>query len=84
MWKVKRMNVARNVVLTAADGAGGIVAYLTSRSDNEALAAEPVTQLSTMDAFVAKDERAEADSVGFMTAVLPTAIRAPSLTKTLK
>ncbi len=78
------MNIARNVVLTAADGAGGIVAYLASRSDNKALAAEPLAQRSTMDVLVAKDERAKADGADFMTAVLPTGIRAPSLTKRLK
>jgi Flp pilus assembly protein CpaB len=30
MWKVKRMNTARIVVLTIAVGAGGIAAYLAS------------------------------------------------------
>jgi pilus assembly protein CpaB len=35
MWKVKRMNTARIVVLTNAVGAGGVAAYLASGSDNE-------------------------------------------------
>ncbi len=33
MWKVKRMNTARIVVLTNAVGAGGVAAYLASESD---------------------------------------------------
>jgi hypothetical protein len=82
MWKVKRMTIARNVVLTAADGAGDIVAYPPSWSDNKVLAAEPVAQLSAIDALV-KDERAEANSTDFMMAVPPPGIRVPSLTKTL-
>ena len=32
MWKVKRMNTARIVVLIAADGVGGIAAYRANRS----------------------------------------------------
>ena len=35
MWKVKRMNTARIVVLTIAIGAGGIAAYLASGSDDK-------------------------------------------------
>jgi hypothetical protein len=31
MWKVKRMNTARIVDLTIANGAGGIAAFLASR-----------------------------------------------------
>jgi len=81
MWKVKRMNTARIVVLTTADGVGGIAAYLANRSDNTPLPAEPVARLSAIDALVAKGEPIKADS---MAAVLPTGIRAPSLTKTLK
>jgi pilus assembly protein CpaB len=34
MWKVKRMNTARIVVLTIAVGAGGIAAYPADGSDN--------------------------------------------------
>jgi hypothetical protein len=34
MWKVKRMNTARIVVLTIAVGAGGIAAYPADESDN--------------------------------------------------
>ena len=44
MWKVKRMNTARIVVLTTADIAGGIAAYLANRSDNTPLPAEPVVR----------------------------------------
>ena len=57
MWKVKRMNTARIVVLTIAVGAGGIAAYLASGSDNnKPVAAEPVTQLQTVDVLVAKSD----------------------------
>ena len=41
MWKVKRMNTARIVVLTIAV-TGGIAAYLANGSDNTSLLAEPV------------------------------------------
>ena len=34
MWKVKRMNTARIVVLTIAVGAGGTAAYSADGSDN--------------------------------------------------
>ena len=57
MWKVKRMNTARIVVLTIALGAGGIAAYLASGSDNQPAApAEPVAQLATVDILVAKND----------------------------
>ena len=36
MWKVKRMNTARIVVLATAESAGGIAAYLVTKD-------EPVT-----------------------------------------
>jgi pilus assembly protein CpaB len=49
MWKVKRMNTARIVVLANAVGAGGIAAYLTSGSDNELLPTEPVAQSQSED-----------------------------------
>ena len=55
MWKVKRMNTARIVVLTIAVGAGGIAAYLASGSDNKP-AAVPVAQLQTVDVLVAKSD----------------------------
>src|ERR1700761_2588574 len=55
MWKVKRMNRARIIVLAIAIGAGGVAAYLASGSDNRAPApAEPVAQLPTVDVLVAK------------------------------
>jgi pilus assembly protein CpaB len=34
MWKVKRMNTARMIVLTIALGAGGIAAYSPDECDN--------------------------------------------------
>ena len=55
MWKVKRMNTARIVVLTIAVGAGGVAAYLASGSDKPAPAA-PVAQLPTVDVLVAKSD----------------------------
>jgi pilus assembly protein CpaB len=55
MWKVKRMNTARIVVLTIAVGAGGVAAYLASGSDNKP-PAEPVAQLQTVDVLVAKSD----------------------------
>ena len=57
MWKVKRMNTARIVVLTIAIGAGGIAAYLASGSDNNKPApAEPVAQMQTVDVLVARSD----------------------------
>jgi pilus assembly protein CpaB len=57
MWKVKRMNTARIVVLTIAVGAGGIAAYLASGSDNKPPPhAEPVAQLQTVDVLIAKSD----------------------------
>jgi pilus assembly protein CpaB len=55
MWKVKRMNTARIVVLTIAIGAGGIAAYLASGSDKPDAPA-PVAQLPTVDILVAKSD----------------------------
>ncbi len=55
MWKVKRMNKARIVVLTIAIGAGGVAAYLASGSDSKP-PAEPVAQLPTVDVLVAKSD----------------------------
>jgi hypothetical protein len=45
MWKVKRMNTARIVVLTIAVGAGGIAAFFAGGSDNKPPPTEPVAQL---------------------------------------
>jgi pilus assembly protein CpaB len=56
MWKVKRMNTARIVVLTIAVGAGGIAAYLASGSDNKPAPAEATAQLPTVDVLVAKSD----------------------------
>jgi pilus assembly protein CpaB len=54
MWKVKRMNTARIVVVTIAVAAGGVAAYLASGSDSKPPPAEPVAQLQTVDVLVAK------------------------------
>jgi pilus assembly protein CpaB len=56
MWKVKRMNTARIVVLTIAVGAGGVAAYLASGSDSKPPPNEPVAQLQTVDVLVAKSD----------------------------
>src|ERR1700687_2551335 len=56
MWKVKRMNTARIVVLTIAVGAGGIAAFLASGSDNKPAPTETVAQLQTVDVLVAKPD----------------------------
>jgi pilus assembly protein CpaB len=56
MWKVKRMNTARIVVLAIAVGAGGVAAYLASGSDNKPAPTEPAAQLQTVDVLVAKSD----------------------------
>jgi len=56
MWKVKRMNTARIVVLTIAVGAGGVAAWLASGSDNTPAPSAPVVQLQTVDVLVAKTD----------------------------
>lgn len=63
MWKVKRMNTARIVVLAIAVGAGGIAAYLASGSDPKPVS-EPVAQLPTVDVLVAKVDIGLGQSVG--------------------
>jgi pilus assembly protein CpaB len=63
MWKVKRMNTARIVVLIIAIGAGGIAAYLASGSDPKPAPAEPVAQLQTVDVLVAKSDIALGQAV---------------------
>jgi pilus assembly protein CpaB len=55
MWKVKRMNTARIVVLAIAIGAGGVAAYLASGSDDKPAPA-PAAQLPTVDVLVAKSD----------------------------
>lgn len=55
MWKVKRMNTARIVVLAIAAGAGLTALYLASGSDKPA-PTEPVAQLPTVDVLVAKSD----------------------------
>ncbi|MEH2504368.1 pilus assembly protein CpaB [Bradyrhizobium sp. AZCC 1578] len=56
MWKVKRMNKPRIVVLTIAIGAGGVAAYLASGSGDRPAPAQPVAQLQTVDILVAKSD----------------------------
>jgi pilus assembly protein CpaB len=48
------MYIARIAVLLIALGAGGLAAYLVSRSDDKPQPAEPVAQLQTVDVLVAK------------------------------
>src|SRR6202023_2833443 len=64
MWKVKRMNTARIVVLTIAVGAGGVAAYLASGSDPKPLPSEPVAQMQTVDGLVAKSDIGLGQPVG--------------------
>ena len=57
MWKVKRMNRARIVVLAIAVGAGGVALYLASGPDTSKPApTEPVAQMQTVDVLVAKSD----------------------------
>jgi pilus assembly protein CpaB len=56
MWKVKRMNKPRIVVLAIAIGAGGIAAYLASGSDDKPAPAQQVVQMQTVDILVAKSD----------------------------
>jgi pilus assembly protein CpaB len=56
MWKVKRMNKPRSVVLAIAIGAGGIAAYLASGSSDKPAPAQPVAQMQTVDVLVAKSD----------------------------
>src|SRR4051812_27894421 len=63
MWKVKRMNTARIVVLAIALGAGSVALYLASTSD----APPPPPQaaeLPTTDILVAKGDIALGQAVG--------------------
>lgn len=57
MWKVKRMNKARIVVLTIALVAGAAAAYLASGSDEKpAPAQQAAAPLPTVDILVAKND----------------------------
>jgi pilus assembly protein CpaB len=56
MWKVKRMNTARIVVLAIAVGAGSIALYLASSSEPPPAPVAPVVQLQTVDVLVAKGD----------------------------
>jgi pilus assembly protein CpaB len=56
MWKVKRMNTARIVVLAIAAVAGLTALYLASGSDDKPAPTQPVAQLPTVDVLVAKSD----------------------------
>jgi pilus assembly protein CpaB len=57
MWKVKRMNTARIVVLAIAAGAGLTALHLASEVNGApAPVAQPVAQLPTVDVLVAKSD----------------------------
>jgi pilus assembly protein CpaB len=56
MWKVKRMNKPRIVVLAIAIVAGGIAAYLASGSDDKPAPAQQAAQMQTVDILVAKSD----------------------------
>ena len=57
MWKVKRMNTARVVVLTIAVGSGGVAAYLASGSDDRpAPVAAVAPTVETVEVLVAKSD----------------------------
>jgi pilus assembly protein CpaB len=57
------MYTARIVVLLIALGAGGMAAYLASRSDDKPLPTVPVVQLQTVDVLVAKADIALGQTV---------------------
>jgi pilus assembly protein CpaB len=61
---VKRMYTARIVVLIIALSAGGVAAYLASRSDNQPQPSAPVAQLQTVDVLVAKSDIGLGQRVG--------------------
>jgi len=57
MWKVKRMNKPRIVVLAIAIGAGGIAAYLASgSSDDKPAPAQQAVQMQTVEILIAKSD----------------------------
>jgi pilus assembly protein CpaB len=56
MWKVKRMNTARIVVLTIAVGVGGTAASAADGSDHKPLPTETAAQPQTVDVSVVKSE----------------------------
>jgi pilus assembly protein CpaB len=56
MWKVKRMNTARIVVLTIAVGTGGLAAYAANGSGNRALPTGPVVQAQIADVSAATSD----------------------------
>ena len=75
MWKVKRMNTARIVVLNTAVGAGGIAAFFASGSDNKPLPAEPVAQLQAPRSNDRDPERGDSASL------VPYGVSAPTTTQ---
>jgi pilus assembly protein CpaB len=75
MWKVKRMNPARIVVLTIAVGIGGLAAYPANGSDNRALPTGPVAQAQTADVSVAGADTGSGQPHEIMNAVRYGALR---------
>jgi pilus assembly protein CpaB len=63
MWKVKRMNTARIVVLAIALGAGGVALYLASSSDSPPPPPQ-AAELPTTDVLVAKADIALGQTIG--------------------
>lgn len=63
MWKVKRMNTARIVVLAIALGAGSVALYLASSSDAPPPPPQ-VAELPTTDVLVAKGDIALGQPIG--------------------
>jgi len=70
MWKVKRMNTARIIVLTIAPGAGGFAAHVAGGSDNAPAPIEPAARLQTAGAPAARSD------IGLGRAVKPERISA--------
>jgi hypothetical protein len=64
MWKVKRMNTARIVDLTIANGAGGIAAFLVSGSDRQPAAPLQAMQRKIRLATTAGSRFIDQDSEG--------------------
>jgi pilus assembly protein CpaB len=64
MWKVKRMNTARIVVLAIALGAGSVALYLASGSNEPAPQVAQAPQLPTAEVLVAKSDIAMGQTLG--------------------
>jgi pilus assembly protein CpaB len=92
MWKVKRMNTARIVVLTTADGVGGMAAYLANRSDSKPLPTPtqpPRSPAQSRAPLIAGEPIPEptlvkTNAAGSRSAILPTGMRVARPTATQK